>query len=283
VGPTKMIGTQRRPYTVSFFGIEALAPSHLGPADLRAWLMAPIAGEPLYRRLLEPLVGVNVARIRTTTGGVGRALAALVEERPVFGLGDAFGADMKQATGELLLPGSGLISLDVSALIARAEAERLPYVVRAKRTLHRSRGNSIFVRPANCQRGAFTSAPAQLEESFKFSPTGSVKTLLASSKSALMRRLPGLEPAGVWRRGVLLGARATVKATVPEAARAAVGAGSRVEMNVLLGEGAIVGEGCLVGEGAHVEDSILLDGAWVRSGEMLCGAVRSASGLTLYR
>lgn len=282
MGPTKL-KTQDRPYIVSFFDIEALAPRHLGPADLRAWLMAPIAGEPLYRRLLAPLVGVNVAQIRLTTGCVGRALAAVVQERPVFGLGDLLQADVGAEAGELFLPGSGLIGLDVAALIARAEAEGRPLIAREKQAPGLSPRNSVFVRPPNCRRGASSAAPALVGQRFEFSPTGSVKALLMASKSALRQRLAGLEPVGLWRRGVLLGARAHVQAILKEAAHAAVGAESRVEAKVLLGEGAIIGEGCLVGEGAQVEDSILLDGARVGNGELLCGAVRSASGITLYR
>lgn len=275
--------TSQPRYNVTLFDVESLAPHGLGPTDLRAWLMAPIAGEPLYRRLVEPLLGLRVQGLRIGEGPVGVGLMKLLGERPVFGLPDPREPLRFGPAGELILPGAGLMGLDLRTLIESAEALECPHLARGMDRTGSFLSCSVFVRPEACSMRPRSLAPVARVQPFQFWKLGSATGLIQVTRDALYGRLPTIDAAGAWRGGVLLGPRVSLRTPIPAGVRIAVGTESRVESGAVLGDGTIVGHRCLVGSGSHVENSVLLNGSRVHRGDDLRGMVRLPSGRTLPR
>jgi len=279
--------------------LERLAPPGLHDDEVHAWLSAPIGGEPLYRRLLEPLVGLSVASLEVEDGRVGATLVRILERRPCFGLTAVLSGRRPAPTlpdaATLVLPGDGLIE-------ARADD-----VVRATLAAGRGAGGrgAVAICPLGCEEGrgpalvaiapgvtldAAVGARPSSETAIAFARRAglavsvraggrlrSVNTperLRALARGAAEGALPAISPAGHREGSLLSGPGAEVARGVRAEGTVAVGGGSLVAAGARLGPGAIIGEGCYVGAGAVVEDAVLLDGCEVAPGERVQGVVR---------
>ena len=70
--------------TIVFDGLERLAPAGVAGPALEAWLSAPIGGEPLYRRLFDPLIGSGVRDCIAEPGRVADALGRITRRHPCY-------------------------------------------------------------------------------------------------------------------------------------------------------------------------------------------------------
>lgn len=266
-----------RPVRVYFPDLEALVPARLEGAAVQAWLSAPIAGEPLYRRVLESLLLHEEAELILRDGRVARALAAELDENPCYGmrarcipadcqLDPAWPAPM------LELPGEGPLCGALEPFLERARASNTARRMSCRDALdHRPDAAGVVYRPA----GSAESGPALLDEDqLRVFPSGSAEGLRALSLAALEGELPGHETAGRLEGNLLLGPRCSIAPGVRLAGVAAVGEESAVSSGVELRHGAAIGAGCYIGEGAVIEDALILDGTEIGPGEQVVGQVR---------
>ena len=70
------------PIRVRLSGLSDLAPADLDEGDFHAWLTAPIAGEPLYKRTLQVLLPLRIVALVRAPGPVGGAPGAVTLTPP---------------------------------------------------------------------------------------------------------------------------------------------------------------------------------------------------------
>jgi hypothetical protein len=284
---------------VLVYGVEDMVPSVLDDAEKRAWLSTPLAGAPLYRRLLEPLVGLNVAELDILdTGSAARALARLMATRGYFGTTPRLVAAEEiesMAIEQLVLYPGNMLSLNARELTSRlmaAFSEGSAGTI-LRMTERDGAGEAVvvagraaqFLKPELLSKPTFecatdlakksASRPISCDAIRGYRP-GTPARLVDLARAALDEKL--FSPVGVYEDGVLIGPRAKIcKGAVLDGA-AAVGAESYIAPSAMLCEGSIVGEKCYVGEGALVSDAIVLDGAHVAPGEFVLSVVRGPKG-----
>ncbi len=260
---------RQAPLVVRWTDLERYAPPGRSTADLRAWLLAPLAGAPLLRRLLEPLLGLPVARLALQDDRAGRAVAELLADEAWFGwgTGDEIDAGHPEpaAPRHLDLPADGLAEFDLGAWFrtagdAPAEALLAPRTGWPRRV-------TLGALPA-----ADRAAPEHVDGLFH--PCAEPAELLATAAAALAGRIPSLAPHGRTHGDLLLGARTRISARTFVRGRAAVGDATRIERDVTLGPSASIGRRCVIGRGAWLEDCVVLDDAFVLPGEVVKGVVR---------
>jgi hypothetical protein len=244
--------------------LHSLLPTGLGRGDVEAWLRAPLAGAPLCRRLVEPILALQPRRVRLRGGPVAEALKSALEREGCFGL--ELVLDERSDLGAWRLPGDGLLDLDVDLglpdLLTRPErVQALPG--------DRTPGLGVPFSERRVPLGG---------------PEGELLVRLDTSaglrRAALGVLTGAIGPypsAGTLRGDALVAREARIHPTVHTSGACAVGAGSFVAPGAWLDEGAIVGRDCYVGPGARVSDSVLLDGARAEAGEVVEGVVRSRS------
>ena len=291
---TSPTATAPSPLRVVLIDLERLAPPELDSATRLAWLEAPIGLEPLYRVLLEPLVGLGAVALELAGGDVAADLGRLVGRKPCFGL-DALVRPFAPRTGEsgvtLLLPGLGPLDADLAGLVERVRCAAPSRVVAVAELAGANTGAwalpvaALKAIPARLPspRGWFEDGMPSLggggawrvsgAPAGKIFPTGSSRGLRAAARARLEGSLRR-ESAGFVRGRVWIGARATVSSRAICHGPAAVGDESHVASGATLGEFVTIGRGCYVGSGAFLEDVVLLDGTVVEPGERVVGQVR---------
>jgi len=259
------------PLHVHLADLERLCPEGLGPDDLRAWLRAPIAGEPLLKRLLQPLVGLPVDRI---TARPSRAAEALDACLPLFG----FHLDLEDGLEDahVVLPAQGLLEVDLATLLQRAERAEVQLRADAVDACG-ARVGRLRVRLG--KRGPSTCAQAL--SSLRLWTTGTAFELLSTSRRALEGDVKNLTPGGRWIDALLTAPHARCRGEIVPPGPASLGEDSIVEAGALLEPGAIVGDACFVGRSARVGNALILDGSTVHAGAELRDVVRLPSGLDL--
>ncbi len=85
---------------------ETLAPLGLTRHERELWLRAPIGGEPLFRRLVEPLVRLGISSLPLFGSVLAEDLARLLERSPCFGIRAVSLPDPLPSHG----PGSGFVA-----------------------------------------------------------------------------------------------------------------------------------------------------------------------------
>ncbi len=259
--------------------VDGLVPEHLAddPVAIREWLRAPIAGVPVYQRLLEPLAGLPIAHLQITGGLVAETFVTMLRERATFGIvPDADVLPRAVEEGERAttvdLPGWALLDVDLRGLLEGFDAEDVAAFV-----LEAPEGHVheiIRIGP----RGV---APRILSEAVPIGqilPVDSAFALWTASRMVLEGDCDFLKPFGSLRGDLLCGGRATIGRDVKVSGVAAVGDESHVSRSVHLGHGAIVGRSCFVGDGAALRDCIVLDDCLVAPGESLRQVLRTARG-----
>ncbi len=284
---------------VLIYGVDDMVPSVLEESEKRAWLATPLAGAPLYRRLLEPLVGLNVQELDIlNTGPAARALAELMALRGYFGTRPTLvnPSDVHAMNIEhmLLYPGN-VVSFDtadlrsrlMSAFSQRGRAAVLRMVERggSGEAVLVAGPASLFLRPELLDAPSFECArdiarsgddASVVFDTVRVYRPDTPARLVDLSRAALTEKL--FSPVGEYFNGVLIGPRAKIcKGAVLDGA-AAVGAESYIAPSAMLCEGSIVGEDCYIGEGALVSDAVVLDGAHVEPGEFVLSVVRGPKG-----
>ena len=78
--------TSDTPIRVRLRGLTELVPAGLEGPDFRAWLTAPVAGEPLYKRILQVLLPLRILELVLEPGPTAEAVLSLFEERPIYNL-----------------------------------------------------------------------------------------------------------------------------------------------------------------------------------------------------
>lgn len=277
------------PIRVRLTGLERLAPEGLTSEDFEAWLTAPIAGEPLYKRILGVLLPLRILELVLERGPASDAVLALFRERPIYNLRARMAKHLHPVSPEdaatLVVPVGGLLEADLAGLVARGfrrgRIERTPVNLPGQEM---RRHEIVFLPPGRSAEEFDPESPATDVYSPAppiLRPTDSSVALRELSQRALEGDLQPVIPVGEWRDGLLLGEGARVDPGVRVVGKAAVGAESVVEAGVVLGPGAVVGERCHVDRGAHVTHSIVLDGSRVRERERLLGLVQTPSGASL--
>lgn len=270
------------PIRVRLTNLAGLAPADLGQRSFRAWLTAPIAGEPLYKRTLGVLMPLRILELVLEPGAVGETVLELFEQRPIYNLKARMARHPQAVSPEhaatLLVPLGGLLEADLPGLVARGQragrTQRTPVGLpspEAKKLeiVYLPPGHSAAdFDPTSPATDVYSPAPPILR------PTAKSVSLRELGQRALEGDLGSITPAGPLEDGLLVGKGAEVDASVRVVGKAAVGAGSHVGPGVVLGPGAVIGEGCRVGSGAHVIHSMVLDGCHVEERERLLGVVR---------
>lgn len=101
--------------TVILEGLENLAPKGVAGPALDAWLSAPIGGEPLYRRLFEPLIGSGVRYCIAEPGRIADALVRLTRRHPCYSY--VLSSDpflLSNGAQRASLPAGGLLELSAA-------------------------------------------------------------------------------------------------------------------------------------------------------------------------
>ncbi len=275
-----------KPIRVRLSGLADLAPTDLEEDDFHAWLTAPIAGEPLYKRTLEVLLSLSIAELVLEPGPVGEAVLRLFEERPIYNLKARMAAHAMAASPEdiatLVVPVGGLLEADLAGLQRRGDEsgkiERTPVSL----PLQEGRRAEIIYLPAGHSADEIDFDQPALDEYTQVPPilraTNHSVALRETAQRALENDLQAFPPVGTWRQDLLLGEGAEVHPSVRIIGKAAVGAGSIVGPRTVLGHGAIIGEGCKIGENVHLTHAMVLDGTVIEAGSRLLGLVRLPSG-----
>jgi hypothetical protein len=275
---------------VRLTGLNDLAPDSISGGDFRAWLTAPIVGEPLYKRILSVLLPLSIQELVLEPGPVSDAVLTLFEERPIYNL-RARMAPSKQAaspehTATLVVPVGGLLEADLLGLQRRGEQthriERTPVHLPGQTT--RPKPEIIYLPPGRRQDEIDKDQPpsdpcSQVPPIMR--PTDTSVYLRELALRTLEGDLASLVPAGEMRGGILCGPNATVTPGVRVVGNVAVGARSRTSTGCVLGPGAVIGEDCTLEANTHVIHSIVLDGCTVAEGERLLGVIRLPSGESL--
>ncbi|MDA1267216.1 MAG: hypothetical protein O2816_19210 [Planctomycetota bacterium] len=274
------------PIRVRLSGLADLAPADLDEVDFHAWLTAPIAGEPLYKRTLQVLLPLRIAELVLEPGPVGEAVLRLFEQRPIYNLKARMAPTAHATSPEnmatLVVPVGGLLEADLAGLQARGEAgvriERTPVSLPLQEG---RRAEIVYLPPGHSAEEINPGEPA-LDEYTYVPPilraTNHSVALRETAQRALENDLQAFPPVGEWREDLLLGNGAEVHPSVRVIGKAAVGAGSVVGPAVVLGHGAMVGEGCKIGSGAHLTHAMVLDGTEVTADSRLLGLVHLPSG-----
>lgn len=274
------------PIRVRLSGLAHLAPADLDEGDFQAWLTAPIAGEPLYKRTLQVLLPLRIAELVLEPCPVGEAVLRLFEERPIYNL-KARMASHEHAVSPndvatLVVPVGGLLEADLGGLQARGDSgnriERTPVSL----PLQEGRKAEIVYLPAGRSAEEIESGTPPQDDYTMMPPilraTSHSVALRETAQRALENDLQAFPPVGDWREDLLLGPGAKVHPTARIIGKAAVGAGSVVGPGVVLGHGAIVGEGCKIGDDVHLTHTMVLDGTALDPGTRLLGLVYLPSG-----
>ena len=271
---------------VRLSGLADLAPADLDEGDFHAWLTAPIAGEPLYKRTLQVLLPLQIVELVLEPGPVGEAVLRLFEERPIYNLQARLAAHAHAVSPEdvatLVVPVGGLLEADLAGLQSRGDAgtriERTPVSLPLQEG---RRAEIIYLPPGHSEEEIDTSQPA-MDEYTQVPPilraTNHSVALRETAQRALENDLEAFPPVGEWKEDLLLGEGAEVHPTARVIGKAAVGAGSVVGPGVVLGHGAMIGEGCEIGQGVHLTHTMVLDGTKLEPGTRLLGLVRLPSG-----
>ena len=275
---------------VRLTGLNDLAPDSISGEDFRAWLTAPIVGEPLYKRILSVLLPLSIQELVLEPGPVSDAVLTLFEERPIYNLRARMALSARAASPEhtatLVVPVGGLLEADLLGLQRRGEQtrriERTPVHLPGQTT--RPKPEIIYLPPGRRQdeidvNQAPSDPCSQVPPIMR--PTDTSVYLRELTLRTLEGDLASLVPTGEMRDGILFGPDAEVAAGVRVVGNVAIGARSRVATGCVLGPGAVAGEDCVLGANSHVIHSIVLDGCVVPSGERLLGVIRLPSGGTL--
>lgn len=275
------------PVRVRLGGLGELCPPDLSTADRRAWLTAPVAGEPLYKRVLQVLLPLRILELVLEPGATSEAVLELFEERPIYNLRARMAhnplATSPDHAGTIVLPLGGLLEAELAGLVARGQrtgrVERTPVNVAGPDATRRA---EIVYLPPGHSAAEFATDTSPSDDYLPappiLRPTDSSVALRELAQRALEGDLATISPVGTWRDDLLLGEGAEVAAGVRTIGKTAVGANSRVEVGAVLGPGAIVGENCHVGGGARLTHAMVLDGARVEPGVRLLGGVHLPSG-----
>jgi hypothetical protein len=278
--------TTESPIRVRLSDLASLAPADLDEGDFHAWLTAPIAGEPLYKRTLQVLLPLRIVELVLDPGPVGEAVLRLFEERPIYNLQARMAAHAHAVSPEdvatLVVPVGGLLEADLAGLQGRGDAgtgiERTPVSL----PLQEGRRAEIVYLPAGHSAEEIDKTHPPQDDYTPVPPilraTNHSVALRETAQRALENDLQAFPPVGTWREDLLLGDGAQVHPTARVIGKAAVGAGSVVGPNVVLGHGAIVGEGCMIGEGVRLTHTMVLDGTVLDPHTRLLGLVRLPSG-----
>jgi len=275
---------------VRLTGLNDLAPDSISGGDFRAWLTAPIVGEPLYKRILSVLLPLSIQELVLEPGPVSDAVLTLFEERPIYNLRARMALSARAASPEhtatLVVPVGGLLEADLLGLQRRGEQtrriERTPVHLPGQTT--RPKPEIIYLPPGRRQdeidvNQAPSDPCSQVPPIMR--PTDTSVYLRELTLRTLEGDLASLVPTGEMRDGILFGPDAEVAPGVRVVGNVAIGARSRVATGCVLGPGAVAGEDCVLGANSHVIHSIVLDGCVVPPGERLLGVIRLPSGGTL--
>jgi transferase family hexapeptide repeat protein len=274
------------PIRVRLSGFADLAKGDLEEQDFLAWLTAPIAGEPLYKRTLQVLLSLRIAELVIDPGPVGDAVLRLFKERPIHNLKARMAptevAISPKDIATLVVPVGGLLEADLAGLQARGE--QAGRIERTPVSLPLQEGRKIeivYLPPGHSAEEIDTSMPAT--DIYAPAPpilraTNHSVALRETAQRALEHDLEAFPPVGEWKRELLLGKGAEVHPTVRIIGKAAVGSGSVVGPRVLLGHGAMIGEGCRIGEGTHLTHTMVLDRTEIEPNTRLLGVVRLPGG-----
>lgn len=284
--PSSNEGENEAPIRVRLSGLADLAPADLDEKDFHAWLTAPIAGEPLYKRTLQVLLPLRIVELVLEPGPVGEAVLRLFEERPIYNLKARMAPGEFAASPEdvstLVVPVGGLLEADLAGLQRRGmmgnRIERTPVSLPLQEG---RRAEIIYLPPGrSAEEIDFGDPPA--DEYTMVPPilraTNHSVALRETAQRALENDLEAFPPLGEWREELLLGEGATVDPSVRVIGKAAVGAGSKIGSRVVLGHGSIVGEGCVIGDGTHLTHAMILDGTVLEPNTRLLGLVHMPSG-----
>lgn len=278
--------TADTPIRVRLAGFADLAPADLDETDMRAWLTAPIAGEPLYKRALQVLLPLRIAELVLEPGPVGEAVHRLFQERPIYNLKARMAPDELARSPEdiatLVVPVGGLLEADLAGLQARGDRsgriERTPVSL----PLQEGRQVEIVYLPPGHGAEEIDRSQSASDEYTRLPPvlraTNHSVGLRETAQRALENDLEPFPPVGEWHEDLLLGKGAEVHSLARVIGKAAVGAGSVVGPRVVLGHGAMVGERCRVEEAAQLTHAMVLDGTAVPAGKKLLGTVLMPSG-----
>ncbi|MEW6743515.1 MAG: hypothetical protein AB1486_12230 [Planctomycetota bacterium] len=109
------------PVRTLLIGVEGLVPEDLGDADLTEWLSTPLAGVPLYERLVEPLRDIPLTSLEVAGSRVAERLVNLLAKPSVLPcVVRALELPLRPTLPPgvtLLLPGWGLPVLDAIGLV----------------------------------------------------------------------------------------------------------------------------------------------------------------------
>ncbi len=274
------------PIRVRLTRFADLAIADLEEDDFLAWLTAPIAGEPLYKRTLQVLLPLRIAELVIDPGPVGEAVLRLFEQRPIHNLKARMAptahAVSPRDIATLVVPVGGLLEADLGGLQARGErADRIERTPVSLPLQDARRIEIVYLPPGHSQEEINPAEPAQ--DDYTPAPpilrtTNTSVGLRETAQRALENDLQAFPPVGKWRDDLLLGPGAEVHPSVRVIGRAAVGAGSVVGPDVVLGHGAIVGEECRIEERVHLTHTMVMDGTRIPAGTRLLGLVRVPSG-----
>lgn len=259
--------------TVELDQLDLLAPPSLEPGDLKSWISAPIAGEPLHRRMVQRILGLPLPRVSCTDTRLANELRQLL---PAYGL--SLEPATRGANAHVLLPARGLLEVDLPQLWDSACLLGGTVVVPCLST---SRSEIDDVLTLSATPGAAAASKKHVLQARRLWETKTAEDLYLLAVRALEGELAGLAPAGAWKGELLLGPRAVVHPQAEIHGPSAIGAESRVEADANLKRGTIVGERCFVGRGARLSRAMLLNGARVAPGEQLSGIIRLPSGADL--
>ena len=275
------------PVRVRLIGLAELAPADLRGPDFRSWLTAPIAGEPLYKRVLQALLPLRILELVLEPGPAGETILDLFQERPIYNLRARMArhphAVSPADAATLVVPMGGLLEAELAGMVARGarsgRVERTPVNVTGPDSTRRA--EILFLPPGHSDEEVDVSSPPEddyLPVPPILRPTDSSVALRELAQRALEGDLGTIHPVGTWHDDLLLGEGAVVDPQARTIGKTAVGAGSRIEARAVLGPGAIVGENCIVRSGAHLTHAMVLDGSEVGAGLRLLGGVWVPSG-----
>ncbi len=285
-----MQNTTTNSIRVRLTGLDDLAPDSIKGEDFRAWLTAPIVGEPLYKRILSVLLPLSIQELVLEPGPVSDAVLSLFEERPIYNLrarmAPSATAASPEHTATLVVPVGGLLEADLLGLQRRGEQtgriERTPVHLPGQTV--RPKPEIIYLPPGRSQDEinpdqAPSDPCSQVPPILR--PTDTSVYLRELALRTLEDDLAGLTRSGEMRDGVLCGEDAQLGDGIRVVGNVAIGARSRAGNGCVLGPGAVVGEDCVLGENVHIIHSIVLDGSKVEAGDRLLGLIRLPSGETI--
>ena len=284
---------------IILYGIGRLFPGGLDTAERVDWLRAPLAGAPLYRRMLEPIHALGADIIDVVDSGPGsRAFVELLTEHPCFGLRARLlapqGFQGLVSEPLLIVPASGLFSIDLDEIVSAlydgddslapvtvtsmvcSDEDSEPLVaVPAGIVLSRDLIPEPYIAEliddaAGVGRELVTRGEERLWR------VDSPAALHEVARAALQERT--YDAVGDLSGSLLLGAHAKVSPDAVVDGVAAVGANSFVAPGAMLTDGAIIGEDCYIAEGALVSDAIVLDGTRLAPGDCVMSTVHGAGG-----